>query len=1125
MDNFGSVRALAASKRNELLAASASLSTVELLTAARKATGLKVSFVAPASPLLSGGDGALHRSSKAIYISKDLPSDMAAFVEAHEFGHYWIESDDDVIIVGPRSDPGDPEEPSPLGLKRVEAYSPKELRERLANVFGREFLLPRSEARRLFLNEGRTAPAIAQDLNIPLGLVHQQLATALLLPTVAENSQQQAKKISKAPPLDPSQKTAAEHEGSPLLVEAGPGTGKTRTLVAKIEHLLRKGVPAPSILALTFSNKAAREIKERVAASVPTASGEIWAGTFHAFGLEIVRKYGHLGDAPDPLRLLDQADQLELLERHLNELELEHYLRLHDPLSELRHVLTAISRAKDEVKSPEDYAAAAEVMRKTAANDEDCLAAAKAAEVARIYAFYDQRMRRDGLVDFGDLINRPLEIFKDHPEVLDEIREQYRHLLVDEYQDVNRASALLVKALAGEGNSLWVVGDARQSIYRFRGAAPINTRDFEVDYPTGKRAPLGVNYRSRKQIVDTFDSYAGAMSVGGGRSAALEAKRGPGAEAVDCNVARDREAEIAGIAEAIKARKAGGISYKDQAVLCRSHGNLERVALGLEACGVPILYLGDLFERPEVSDLLSMISFAAEPHRGGLYRVAAMAPYRIPLSDVRAFLSYATEVEKTPLKALGDIAAIDGISDEGGIGFAKLAADLKGVGFKTGPGTFLYNVLFDRKTVLMPFLAGDQPVDQQGRLAIHQFLQFAIECDKKGEGDPKRHLLDWIRRLEMFGDERALREPPSAIDGIDAVRLMTVHASKGLEFEVVHLPFLGKGMFPLSWSGRRCPLPSSLLPTVPKEDHAEEEECLFYVALSRARDHISLSRAERYSDARKSNASEALLAIDRHLPRRPDAIPNWTGRLPAVPDGGSRPDLAVEKNEHDGRDIKLFLDCPRRYAYQVCLEMSRGREDSGYVRFHGALYRVLGWIASQGGTVEQKAVDEAFEAAWQEIGPHDHPLETLYRSHARRILDHAKSRPRTGVSLKETVSFALDGHEISVPIDEIERSGSDVVFRRLRTGRPPSKPDLQHLHAIMLQAGRATYGGAGRFEIHYFGTNATIPVKFDRVLEDRLNDTRDALSAIAGGIFPDRPRNDEDCPRCPHYFICPTLPE
>jgi DNA helicase-2/ATP-dependent DNA helicase PcrA len=491
---------------------------------------------------------------------------------------------------------------------------------------------------------------------------------------------------------------------------------------------------------------------------------------------------------------------------------------------------------------------------------------------------------------------------------------------------------------------------------------------------------------------------------------------------------------------------------------------------------------------------------------------------------VQAFLAYAETAEKRPAEALAGLEGISGLSPQGKASLGRLAADLAGITFRTGPGTLLCHVLFNRGGLLRDYLSGSTPADQQRRLAIHQLLQFAIE-NNSSPGDPKRALLQWIRRLEVFGDERALREPPAAVEGIDAVRLMSVHQSKGLEFKVVHLPMLGAGMFPLKRQGDRCPLPDGLLPTSPADDHEEEEECLFYVALSRARDHLSLSRAERYSDKIKSNPATPFLQIASFLPRAPDCPSTWAERLPLTPADAHRADLARTMLEHDGRDIELYIDCPRRYLYQLVLGLSGGRDDAAYVRFHRAVYRVLEWLRAQTGSIEAQALAEALDEAWNDIGPVGDPLEPLFRASATRILDHAGARGRAGITFGTVVPLALAGRTINLAIDEIENNGGKLIVRRVRTGREPSRPDQRHLHALMLQAVRDKMGRGATFEVQYLTTNEAVPVTLDGVMKTRVADARNALEQIAKGHYPAQPKdNGENCPRCPHYFICAAVP-
>ncbi len=298
--------------------------------------------------------------------------------------------------------------------------------------------------------------------------------------------------------LDPSQRAAACVQHGPVLVEAGPGTGKTRALVGRVLHLLDYGIDPRGILALTYSNKAAEEMRERVARVAPEAAPLIWMGTFHAFGLELLRKYGSRIGLPTDPSVLDPVDAVFLLEQDLPALSLDHYQHLPEPTKYLKPILAAISRAKDELATPDDYSRAATAMRAAAMDDDTVQAAEKAAEVAHVYGVYQAALESRGALDFGDLIARSVALLgAESHGVGASVRGTYPHVLVDEYQDVNRASAVLLAALAGDGRGLWVVGDARQSIYRFRGATPSNMVRFTEDFPGGRVLRLSTNYRSQ----------------------------------------------------------------------------------------------------------------------------------------------------------------------------------------------------------------------------------------------------------------------------------------------------------------------------------------------------------------------------------------------------------------------------------------------------------------------------------------------------------------------------------------------------------------------------------------------------------------------------------------------------
>lgn len=337
-------------------------------------------------------------------------------------------------------------------------------------------------------------------------------------------------------------------------------------------------------------------------------------------------------------------------------------------------------------------------------------------------------------------------------------------------------------------------------------------------------------------------------------------------------VAEDLNSEIDGMAREIMRLNAEGTPFLNQAILCRSHTSMARVALKLEEAGIPILYLGNLFERDEIRNLLSLVSLACDGSGRGLIRVAQFPEYNIPLADVLALIKE-SRAEQIPFpKALEIAENVSEISPEGKAGLARLNAHISGICYGTNAWGMLVRYLFARSNHLKSLLKDTSLSARQKRIAIYQFLQFAhaqrenVSIDKN---DPKRAFLRYVRRLEINGDERQLRQVPEWASGLNAVRLLTVHASKGLEFDAVFIPYLGQGYFPARNQGNPCPPPAGMIsPEFLDRAHEEEEECLFFVSFSRAKDFLCLSRAVRYGN-RNSNPSSILLSIEHQLPHRP----------------------------------------------------------------------------------------------------------------------------------------------------------------------------------------------------------------------------------------------------------------
>ena len=1118
---FDDVRILARHRHAEASAAAdGGKSASDLLAGATALTGVRCVAVPDGDPVLCGAEAVLDASVRAIFYKNSVSVEQAAFYQAHEFGHHFLDSasgacrgaDIDVMM---------PEERVPLGIQRVEGYGPRERRECQANVFAREFLLPRGEAQRLFPGEKLSAAHIAKRIGTPLGLVHQQVAQAVLLPDIVRAGSAPVTRLA----LDASQRAAAEAEAGPHLIEAGPGTGKTRTLIARIEWLLQGGADPTELLVLTFSNNAAEELRARVAASAPEAAPAIWAGTFHAFGLELLRKYGDRVGLDPVVRVADPGDAMLLLEAGLPSLGLKHYLRLYEPAFALRDILAAISRAKDELIGPDRYRELGQRMRAAAGSDTDAVERAeRALEVAEVFAAYEDLMANSGVVDLADLIVKPVQLLQDDTEVGDALRARYKWILVDEYQDVNRASGTLLRLLAGQRGAVWAVGDARQSIYRFRGASPVNLRSFGDDFRGATRLSLNVNYRSQAPVVALVSAFAQGMRAGvGGLPATWTADRGEEGGKVAMNIATGLDAEAVGLAEEIRRRFEGGVAYRDQAVLCRSHTYLARFAARLEARGIPVLYLGDLFERPEVRDLLSLISFTCERERGGLLRIAAFPEYRIPLEDVRAVLVFATAEGISPLRALARIDEIRDLTEAGRRGLALLRSHLGFVQPGTSAAALLAEYLFTRSRYLDAVLGDDTVSGACKRVAVFQLLQFAIEYRPIGAGKRRRQMLQWIRRLETFGDERQLRQMPASASGIDAVRLLTVHASKGLEFRAVYMPALGRAIFPASRQYRPCPPPDGMLGDDQEDAHAEEEECVFFVGMSRARDVLCLSRAERYSVPR--GPSPLLLSLAARLPTAPDGPPRWRDAGVVRQGEDERLHLAAALGAHKAEDLDQYNRCPRTYLYQRILALSGARDDSAYVQFHRAVYAVLRWMREVDATTTVAAEDAAgrLDDAWEEMGPVEHPYARVYRNAADDIVRRALGRRARGAEILQ-VDWLIEraGGQIELRPDHVERGTDGVIVRRLRTGRPPKKIE-DDIYALYLRAAEREFVGA-RVEALFLTTDEAVPIVMtDKKIDNRLARYDAAIEGIGKGRFPAKV-DDWMCPRCPQYFICPVVP-
>ncbi|MBI3322785.1 MAG: UvrD-helicase domain-containing protein [Candidatus Omnitrophica bacterium] len=682
----------------------------------------------------------------------------------------------------------------------------------------------------------------------------------------------------------------------PLFVLAGAGTGKTRVICARIARLLKGPPPlSPSeILALTFSRRAAQEMLERVERLHGTYADELGIFTFHGFCHRFLQDRAVELGLPARFRLLDQAEAWVFFRELLPGLGLRRHWNPADPTGCIDGFLKFISRAKDELVTPEQYLAH---VRKL----EDPAEKSRGEEIARAYRVYQQKMAAAGNLDFGDLIVQTLRAFRERPALLQEVRRRCRAILVDEFQDTNVAQIELLRQMAGDGKGLCVVGDDDQAIYRFRGASFASFIQMKQHYPGVRTVRLTRNYRSASRILSAADRLIRNNEpdrYDPDKRLTAEEPEGPPVEVVVCR-SDPQEAEeavrvIRRIYESMPATEPGhppsiggsakggpGARERERprrwdriAVLYRAHAHRDRLMEALRAEGIPFAARGGsvLFEQPEVRDLVAALQVLQDPSDSvALFRLISHPLWGVPGADLMTLSRQAREAGRPlmeTLRACADLA----LKEETRKSIARLLEELDGVKGRGAAGveevvTRVAEQTFLKAVFRLPAGAGrsrsrapgtpvaDPPIDggcpgsvadSDAVITLGRFLRLTYRYARNYP--ERRDLASFLWYLDSLirasgGDSGEEEEALLS----DAVRLMTVHQAKGLEFDWVVVLSLTQGRFPGRNRGEQIPFPVGLIKeSLPRGDHhLQEERRLCYVACTRARKGLVLLTQDR----------------------------------------------------------------------------------------------------------------------------------------------------------------------------------------------------------------------------------------------------------------------------------------
>ncbi|MDD2757867.1 MAG: ATP-dependent DNA helicase [Patescibacteria group bacterium] len=679
--------------------------------------------------------------------------------------------------------------------------------------------------------------------------------------------------------LNSAQKQAVEYTSGPLIIVAGAGTGKTTVITQKIKYLIDKNLAKPEeILALTFNEKAAAEMQERVDAMMDIGYLDMHISTFHAFGQRLLEQHGLDIGLPNRFKTLTQTDAWLLIRKHLSKFNLDYYRPLGNPTRHIHELIKHFSKCKDELISPEQYLEYAENI-KLDKDEVEIEEKTRLAEISNAYHAYNQLLLDNNALDFGDLIYYANLLLEKRPAILKSLQTKFKYILVDEFQDVNWAQYQLVNKIAAGGAQLTAVGDDDQSIYAFRGASVSNILRFKDDWPKAKEIVLTENYRSGQDILDKAyeliqnnnpDRLEVKLKIDKKLVSANQKSKIINQKSVIHSHHNTLDEEVKFVVEEIaKIKKQNKDAvWDDFAILVRANSHAEPFINALEKSGIPYEFLAaaGLFRQPVILDCVNFLNAINNYHESaGIYRLLRMPIFNFTENDMQKLTYFAGKKSISYYEALKRAGEIK-LSKEGAVIADKLIALIhEGMraAKKEKPTAVLYN--FFTASGYLKFLAvgedrGDSSVIRQ-IYQLNQFLEYVANYESITPGASVADWLEHFKQVVDSGDQGIMKQPK---DTPDSVNIMTVHTAKGLEYSYVFMVNLVEERFPTKKRSDGIAIPEKLVKEqLPEGDsHTEEERRLFYVAMTRAKDSLYLTSADDYGGAREKKISRFLNEIN-----------------------------------------------------------------------------------------------------------------------------------------------------------------------------------------------------------------------------------------------------------------------
>lgn len=945
--------------------------------------------------------------------------------------------------------------------------------------------------------------------------------------------------------LNEAQRKAVLHKEGPALVIAGAGTGKTRVITERIAYLIHSGAAkSDQILGLTFTEKAAAEMQERLDVLMPLGYSEVDLKTFHAFADEVLRQYGIDIGIPSNYKILSGVEQWQFMKENLFSFELEYYRPMGNPTRFIDSLLSYFGKLKEEMVSPQHYLEYALSVKEDSKEDADQHESAKHLELAKAYGQYQEMMMESNFLDFADLQYKLLDLFQKRPNILKALQSRFQYILVDEYQDTNVAQNKIVDLLSAAHRNLMVVGDDDQSIYKFRGAAISNILKFQDHYSDLTKIVLNQNYRSNQRILDL--AYASIQHNNPDR---LEVKAGitkkligqtkgldESIRQVHCSTV-EQEVEYV-IGEISKS----GLPLSEIAVLCRANSYALPFIEAFKRANIPYQFPSEkgLYDKKEIKDLIALLRALANPRDDiSFYRILRMPFWKFRMESIAELIQKSKKTYSSIWSHIKQNAEFKL--------FADIYADLLEFSKTHTVGEVLYR--FTEAIQLYPLLLRASSVEAEAQVvSIASFFEKLRQFERSY---PEHSVIDFVSYLDLA--EEAGDNPAAQLqqESNDAVQISTIHASKGLEFDTVFVIGLTRDRFPSRRRKDPIEMPKELIQEILSEDdvHLQEERRLFYVAVTRAKETLHLSYSDFYNPStalkpRSKKPSPFLAELEGkaallQLEKTTEGIEQFLRPTPVMSvDLSSRP-TADKITSFSYSQISTFERCPRQYQYQYLLKIPSppAANLSFGSSMHNTLqdYYTIARQAKQASLFTEYDPDlslekllSIYEDKWIDQGYESAQHMNLRKERGKEILKLFYDRFKDDIPqvqyLEKGFRLKIGDYTISGRIDRADKlTDGTLHIIDYKTGRSRDekavREDLQL--ALYALASKECFGiPASLLTLHFLDANETVSVApTNETIEKAKQKVLEVGGQINQSTFTPK-ASKQTCGFCPYRKIC-----